>query len=116
MRSERIQAALERTTNALLAERTAEGHWEGELSSSALSTATAVIALAMVLQESKVQSPNSKVQGPKFRIKNAKTQGEVAFGAEIPDLELELSAALNWLANHSNADGGWGDTINSLSN
>ena len=116
MLSERIQAALERTTNALLAERTAEGHWEGELSSSALSTATAVIALAMVPRESKVQSPKSKVQGPKFRIKNAKTQGEVAFGAQIPDLEFEISAGLNWLAHHSNADGGWGDTINSLSN
>ena len=32
----------------LLAERTAAGHWEGELSSSALSTATAVCALSLV--------------------------------------------------------------------
>ena len=32
----------------LLGERTAAGHWEGELSSSALSTATAVCALSLV--------------------------------------------------------------------
>ena len=35
----------------LLAERGEHGHWEGELSSSALSTATAVIALALVDRE-----------------------------------------------------------------
>ncbi|MGK0188622.1 MAG: squalene-hopene/tetraprenyl-beta-curcumene cyclase [Verrucomicrobiales bacterium] len=33
---------------ALLAQRNAQGHWEGELSSSALSTATAVAALSLV--------------------------------------------------------------------
>ncbi len=32
----------------LLSLRTAEGHWEGELSSSALSTATAIVALSLV--------------------------------------------------------------------
>jgi squalene-hopene/tetraprenyl-beta-curcumene cyclase len=42
----RIAAALKIATDALLAELTAAGHWEGELSSSALSTATAVVALA----------------------------------------------------------------------
>jgi squalene-hopene/tetraprenyl-beta-curcumene cyclase len=43
-----IAEALHATTRALLAELTADGHWEGELSSSALSTATAVIALGQV--------------------------------------------------------------------
>lgn len=37
-----------RVRERLLAERGGHGHWEGELSSSALSTATAVIALALV--------------------------------------------------------------------
>jgi squalene-hopene/tetraprenyl-beta-curcumene cyclase len=37
----------ERVTETLLDARTPDGHWEGELSSSALSTATAVIALAL---------------------------------------------------------------------
>ncbi len=44
----RLAAALQRATAALLAEMDASGHWTGELSSSALSTATAVIALAKV--------------------------------------------------------------------
>ena len=41
----RLAAALQGATSALLAEMNAAGHWTGELSSSALSTATAVIAL-----------------------------------------------------------------------
>ena len=44
----RLAAALERATSALLAEMNADGHWTGEPSSSALSTATAVVALANV--------------------------------------------------------------------
>ncbi|HEY2341646.1 MAG TPA: prenyltransferase/squalene oxidase repeat-containing protein [Chthoniobacteraceae bacterium] len=44
----RLAAALETATEALRAELGAEGHWKGQLSSSALSTATAVIALAKV--------------------------------------------------------------------
>ena len=44
----RLRAALEKAANALLAERDARGVWVGELSSSALSTATAVVALAAV--------------------------------------------------------------------
>jgi squalene-hopene/tetraprenyl-beta-curcumene cyclase len=43
-----FQETLLRVRERLLAERGAHGHWEGELSSSALSTATAVIALALV--------------------------------------------------------------------
>ena len=44
----RLAAALQCATSALLAEMNAAGHWTGELSSSALSTATAVVALAKV--------------------------------------------------------------------
>ncbi|NNE91204.1 MAG: squalene--hopene cyclase [Verrucomicrobiales bacterium] len=43
-----IATALENARAALLAERTPDGHWEGELSTSALSTATAVVALGSV--------------------------------------------------------------------
>ncbi len=42
---------LDNARKALLSERNADGHWRGELSSSALSTATAVIALALVSRE-----------------------------------------------------------------
>ena len=47
----RIEEALRTATASLLAELTPAGHWEGELSSSALSTATAVIALSAVDRE-----------------------------------------------------------------
>src|SRR5262245_11053707 len=43
--SGRLLAAYHTARDALLAERNAEGFWVGELSSSSLSTATAVIAL-----------------------------------------------------------------------
>ncbi|HEY3378638.1 MAG TPA: prenyltransferase/squalene oxidase repeat-containing protein [Armatimonadota bacterium] len=43
----RILAARQTAVHALLAARTPEGYWEGRLSSSALSTATAVSALAL---------------------------------------------------------------------
>lgn len=49
--SPRLQQALRTATEALLAELTPAGHWEGELSSSALSTATAITALALVDRE-----------------------------------------------------------------
>ena len=42
---ERLQNALHTATRALLSEMNERGHWTGELSSSALSTATAVVAL-----------------------------------------------------------------------
>ncbi len=46
--SQRLDAAYAIARDALLAERTADGFWIGELSSSALSTAVAVIALQLV--------------------------------------------------------------------
>lgn len=43
-----LSAAVRQSREALLAERNDEGHWEGELSTSALSTATALVALGCV--------------------------------------------------------------------
>jgi len=86
-------SAVERTLAAarqrLLDARTAAGHWEGELSSSALSTATAVVALELV-RRNRADAP-------------ARLAGLVRDG-------------LSWLANHQNADGGFGDTVDSPSN
>src|SRR3954453_16178705 len=45
MDHQRLETAYHKALAALLAERTPEGHWVGELSTSALSTATAVMAL-----------------------------------------------------------------------
>jgi squalene-hopene/tetraprenyl-beta-curcumene cyclase len=81
--------ALDRTIDALaarlLAERTAAGHWVGHLATSALSTATAVIALRL----------SSRAGGS---------------GA------AEAARGVEWLLRHQHADGGWGDTVQSVSN
>lgn len=74
---------------ALLSEATPAGHWEGELSSSALSTATAIAAFQLTVQ-----------QRPERR----------------SELQPLIDSGLNWLAEHQNADGGWGDTVLSHSN
>ena len=83
---DRLEAAFQTSLTALLAERTPDGHWVGELSTSALSTATAAMALHLV--------------------------GERG-GSRHDAL---VASGLRWLAEHQNADGGWGDTVKSLSN
>src|SRR5271166_5740573 len=83
---ERLRGAYQIARDALLAERTPEGHWLGELSTSALSTAVAVSALSLVQKS-----------------------GHGAFDALI-------HGGLTWLGEHQNADGGWGDTVRSFSN
>jgi squalene-hopene/tetraprenyl-beta-curcumene cyclase len=85
---ERLSSAYQTALSALLAERGPEGHWTGELSTSALSTATAVSALALVQKH----GPASNSHDPL------------------------ISAGINWLAGHQNPDGGWGDTVRSVSN
>ena len=86
----RLHHALRLAREELLAARTPGGHWLGELSSSALSTATAVCALSLVEKH----DPSSRT----------------------PRSALRISTGLDWLARHVNADGGWGDTTLSLSN
>jgi squalene-hopene/tetraprenyl-beta-curcumene cyclase len=86
---DRLRAAYHAARAALLAERTPDGHWVGELSSSALSTATAVSALALVRDRLSTQHSA---------------------------LSTLIAGGLNWLTDHQNADGGWGDTVKSVSN
>jgi squalene-hopene/tetraprenyl-beta-curcumene cyclase len=83
---DRLERAYRIARDKLLAERTPEGYWVGELSASALSTATAVSALALV-QKHTTQDHSALIPG-----------------------------GMAWLAAHQNADGGWGDTTESLSN
>ncbi len=72
----------------LLDQRISNGCWEGELSSSALSTATAVCAIREYLHQA---GPNN-------------------------ELKRQMEAGLSWLCDTQNADGGWGDTTLSFSN
>jgi squalene-hopene/tetraprenyl-beta-curcumene cyclase len=83
-----FRQTLHNARQALLARRAA-GHWEGQLSSSALATATAVVALSL--------------------FEKARTHGA---GRATPPVER----GARWLAAHQNADGGWGDTASSPSN
>lgn len=86
--SGRLEQAFQTAVSGLLAERSAEGYWIGELSTSALSTATAVSALGLVHRQ-----------------------------AQLPQRASSLiSKGLAWLAANQNADGGWGDTVQSFSN
>ena len=94
---QRLESALERATQALLAERTAAGPWKGSLSSSALSTATAVCALAVAGRETRAAAGSPPPDSPAH-------------------FQPQIEAGLNWLASHVNKDGGWGDTTLSVSN
>jgi squalene-hopene/tetraprenyl-beta-curcumene cyclase len=84
---ERLSRAYQLSLLALLEERHSDGYWLGELSTSALSTATAVSALALVQNAGGTGSHQSIVRG-----------------------------GLLWLSEHQNRDGGWGDTVKSISN
>ena len=86
--SDRLSAAFEKARSQLQAERTAAGHWVGELSASALSTATAVSALSVVRQNGR----------PDARFDDA------------------IEGGVRWLTAHQNDDGGFGDTDKSYSN
>ena len=78
-----LDRAIAATQAHLESLRHANGHWEGHLSSSALSTATAIVALSLVDREK-----------------------HAAF----------IQKGAQWLCDHQNADGGWGDTTLSKSN
>jgi len=89
---DRLQHAYRLVRDELLAERDSSGHWVGELSSSALSTATAVSALSIVRRHGAAEH-------------------------YPPDrLQPLVACGLEWLAGRQNDDGGWGDTDKSVSN
>ena len=89
MSPDALAAALAKATGALLGERQPGGHWTGKLSSSALSTATAVCALTTYRRHA---------------------VEEIVMAAPLID------CGLDWLSRHVNPDGGWGDTDISISN
>ncbi|MXZ34730.1 MAG: squalene--hopene cyclase, partial [Acidobacteria bacterium] len=91
---EQVRQALARAAAMLLDSRVPAGHWEGELSSSALSTATAVLALAVVLREG----------------------GRKLDRALLDTCRRLADRGANWLAESQNADGGFGDTVGSPGN
>jgi squalene-hopene/tetraprenyl-beta-curcumene cyclase len=86
---DRLRRGYELAARTLLDEATTAGPWTGELSSSPLSTATAIAALQLVGRDQPQRQE---------------------------EFEPLVQAGLRWLVEHQNADGGWGDTILSHSN
>ena len=100
----RLRAAYVKARDELLAERTPDGYWIGELSSSALSTATAVSALAVVRRlASDVLSTEYSVLSPEQVVAHT-------------DLSALICSGVEWLSRQQNPDGGFGDTDLSHSN
>ena len=109
---DRLTQACQQVKTALLAERNLQGHWTGELSNSALSTATAVMALEMVRR-----GRNAAASADHDR--NAAGSATPAAPALLPggdELSCLIDRGVAWIAAHQNPDGGWGDTIRSFSN
>lgn len=82
-----VREALNAVRRRLLDQRCAAGHWVGALSTSALSTATACFALRCF---------DKAHHGDRHA--------------------AMVERGLEWLRQHQNADGGWGDTTASFSN
>src|SRR5260370_7783691 len=85
---DRLEAAYQTALAALLTERTPDGHWVGELSTSALSTATAVCALALVQRHREPPRPHESL----------------------------IAGGLAWLAAHQNSAGRWRNTPTHITN
>ena len=86
-----ILQATEQVNALLLSKRNEHGWWTGRLSTSALSTATAVMALHKAVAATKNETQKQRWQ-------------------------KLVDGGLKWLADHQNSDGGWGDTVLSISN
>ncbi|MDA0834165.1 MAG: squalene--hopene cyclase [Planctomycetota bacterium] len=89
-----VDELLSNTRQTLLGMRGDHGHWEGELSSSALSTATAVMAIGEYLNAGEHSHPP----------------------VERELLQRLVDRGLSWLAETQLDDGGWGDTVLSIAN
>ena len=88
---ELVNDAVDAVNRLLLSQRNEQGWWTGRLSTSALSTATAVMALHKA-----AEATDDEVQRLRWR--------------------SLMKGGLQWLADHQNSDGGWGDTVLSISN
>ncbi len=86
-----IVSALAYVREGLLAEMVCDEHWVGELSASALSTATAISALSFAIEADVDHFDNDLARS-------------------------QIDAGLNWLSSRQNEDGGFGDTDKNYSN
>ena len=100
---ERIEQAIDRLRLDLVESKGSSNHWTGALSTSALSTATAVSALS--------------ISRDQFRMNPWTIEHDVSGDRYLPprwDALIESGSV--WLSRSQNQDGGFGDTNRSLSN
>ena len=90
--AELVDAAYDRIKTSLLGSRHASGHWEGELSCSALSSATAISALSFYLDAGAGQTDRQS------------------------EIRRQIDEGFRWLCVQQNDDGGFGDTPLNYSN
>jgi len=104
---QRLADAHRTVRSQLLAERASAGHWVGELSSSPLSTATAISALVLAEQS------GTSSGLPAFTPGEEPSHVDEIYRNDLSELIIQ---SIQWLARQQNDDGGWGDTDRSRSN
>ena len=86
----------------LVSQRDSAGYWTGELSGSALSTATAISALSFFLQQPDADGSDDSDRANATQLRNQAGN--------------QIDTGIRWLSENQNQDGGWGDTDLSYSN
>ena len=93
---QRLESCYQQARDTLLEARHQAGHWEGELSASALSTATAISALSLVRSHAPLENRRGLLSTER--------------------LDELIERGTRYLLSEQNEDGGWGDTALSYSN
>ncbi|MFP6650375.1 MAG: prenyltransferase/squalene oxidase repeat-containing protein [Pirellulaceae bacterium] len=93
---QRLESCYQQARDTLLEARHQAGHWEGELSASALSTATAISALSLVRSHAPLEDRRGVLDPER--------------------LDELIDRGTRYLLSQQNEDGGWGDTTLSYSN
>jgi squalene-hopene/tetraprenyl-beta-curcumene cyclase len=104
--AERLLLAHKTVRAELMAERSTEGFWAGQLASSPLATATAISALVVAHRRDTEAALRETAGG----------EGQAVEQIVQRDLCELLFESVNWLARKQNADGGWGDCDRAQSN
>lgn len=97
--------ALDQVRRELLDERNGDAHWTGELAPSALSTATAISALAAVWIDRRGKAGDDH---------DAAAVNDLP--VDLPAMKRMIDAGMDYLRRQQNQDGGFGDTDRSHSN
>ena len=90
--ADRLNVAYQHAAGQLASGRNERGHWTGELSASALSTATAISAFSFYLKHGQPTDGESK------------------------EIQRQVEQGFAWLVGQQNEDGGFGDTAKNYSN